>query len=188
MLWLLFGKHWRAKPAPETDYGPGGTTLRSEFLSYGLIGALAIGLLIAAFTDFRRRQIDNWLNASIALAAPLFWWASGLSLWPGVGWQVGVALLTFVITAALFALRAMGGGDVKLLTALALWIRPDHFFYLVVIMAMLGGLLTLAFGAWHIARRQPGRVAIPYGIAISAAGILTLIDKSLPVLGGGTAG
>ena len=155
---------------------------------YLLLGALAIALLFAAFTDIRRRQIDNWLNGAIAAGAPLYWWASGLALWPGVAWQVGVATITLIILAVLFALRAMGGGDVKLLTALALWIRPDHFFYLVVIMAMLGGLLTLAFGAWHIARRQPGRVAIPYGIAISAAGILTLFDKSLPVLGGGTAG
>lgn len=156
--------------------------MRSEFLSYGLIGALAIALLFAAFTDFKRRQIDNWLNGVIALAAPAFWWASGLSLWPGVGWQLGIAVLTFAITAGLFALRAMGGGDVKLLTVLALWVRPEHFGYLVVIMALLGGVLTIAFGAWHVARRHQGRVAIPYGIAISAAALLTLADKSLPTL------
>lgn len=152
------------------------------------MGALAIALLIAAFTDLRRRQIDNWLNAAIVAAAPAFWWASGLSLWPGVGFQFGIAIITFVVTAGLFALRAMGGGDVKLLTALALWIRPEHFLFLVVVMAMLGGILTLLFGAWHVARRQPGRVAIPYGIAISAAGLLTLADKSLPLLSGATSG
>lgn len=162
--------------------------MRSEFLSYGLIGGLAIALLVAACTDFRRRQIDNWLNAAIAIGAPLFWWASGLSLWPGVGAQLGVSLVTFAATAALFALRAMGGGDVKLLTVLALWIRPGDFLFLVVVMALLGGLLTIAFGAWHVARRQQGRVAIPYGIAISAAGLLTLFDKSLPLLGGVSAG
>lgn len=162
--------------------------MRSEILTYGLLGALAIALLVAAFTDLRRRQIDNWLNLAVALGAPAFWWASGLSLWPGIGWQLGVALLTFVVTAALFALRAMGGGDVKLLTALALWIQPSHFFFLVVVMAMLGGLLTILFGAWHVARKQQGRVAIPYGIAISAAALLTLADKSLPMLSGGSAG
>ncbi len=36
---------------------------------YGLAGVLAIALLIAAFTDLRRRQIDNWLNAAIAALA-----------------------------------------------------------------------------------------------------------------------
>lgn len=162
--------------------------MRSEIITYGLLAVLAIGLLVAAFTDLRRRQIDNWLNAAIALGAPLFWWSSGLSLWPGVAWQLGIAVVTFIATAALFALRAMGGGDVKLLTALALWIRPTHFLFLVVIMAMLGGLLTILFGAWHVARRKQGRVAIPYGIAISAAGLFTIASKSLPLLGGVAAG
>jgi len=156
--------------------------LRSELITYGLLGALAIGLLTAAFTDLRRRQIDNWLNAAVALAAPAFWWASGLDLWPDVAWQLGIAALTFLVCAGLFALRMMGGGDVKLLAALALWIQPMHFAWLVVAMSLIGALLTIVFAGWHIARRQPGRAAIPYGVAICAAGLLTLADKSLPTL------
>ncbi len=156
--------------------------LRSELLTYGLLAGLAIALLVAAFTDLRRRQIDNWLNATIALTAPAFWWASGMLLWPGVAMQFGVALLAFVVLAAMFALRVMGGGDVKLLAALALWIRPDHFLWLVVVMSLLGGVLTIVFGAWHVMRRQTGRIAIPYGVAIAAAGLLTLAGKSLPML------
>jgi len=156
--------------------------VRSEIVTYGLLACLAIGLLTAAFTDLRRRQIDNWLNAAIALAAPAFWWASGLPLWPDVGFQIGLAVLTFAICAVLFALRAMGGGDVKLLAALALWIQPIHFAWLVVVMSLLGAVLTIGFAAWHIARRQPGRAAIPYGVAICGAGLLTLADKSLPLL------
>lgn len=156
--------------------------MRSEIVTYGLLAALAIGLLTAAFTDLRRRQIDNWLNAGIALAAPAFWWASGLSLWPGMAIQAGLGLAAFVVLAGLFALRVMGGGDVKLLAALALWIRPDHFLWLVLVMSVLGGMLTIVFGAWHVARRQSGRIAIPYGVAICAAGLLTMFGKSLPAL------
>ncbi len=148
--------------------------------SYGLLGALAIGLLIAAFTDIRRRQIDNWLNAAIALGAPLFWWTSGLSLWPGVAWQLGIAFATLVILAGLFAIRAMGGGDVKLLTALALWIQPVSFLRLLIIMALIGGVLTLVLGAWHVARRQRERLAVPYGVAIACAGLWVLAAQYLP--------
>lgn len=162
--------------------------MRSEYLSYGLIGALAIALLFAAFTDIKRRQIDNWLNAAIALAAPAFWWASGLALWPDVGIQLGLALTTFVITAGLFAVRMMGGGDVKLLTALALWVLPADFLFLVIVMALLGGVLTIAIAAWRITLRKQGKAAIPYGIAIASAGLLTLFDKSLPMLAATTAG
>jgi prepilin peptidase CpaA len=150
------------------------------YFSYGLLGALAIALLFAAFTDIRRRQIDNWLNAGIALAAPLFWWASGLSLWPGVAWQLGMALVTFIVLAGLFALRAMGGGDVKLLTALALWIEPEWFLRLVIVMALAGGVLTVVLGAWHIARRQRERLAVPYGVAIAGAGLWVLASQYLP--------
>ena len=47
-------------------------------IHYGLLITLAIALVVAAFTDIRRRQIDNWLTGAIALGAPLLWWASGL--------------------------------------------------------------------------------------------------------------
>ena len=147
---------------------------------YGLLAALAIALLVAAFTDLRSRQIANWLTGAIALTAPLFWWANGLSLWPEVAVQVGVAVATFAVLAVLFALRAMGGGDVKLLTALALWIAPVMFLKLVVIMALLGGVLTLIFGARHIMRRQRDKIAIPYGVAIAMAGLWVLGTAYLP--------
>ena len=147
---------------------------------YVLLGALAIALVIAAITDIRRRQIDNWLNAAIALVAPLYWWASGLSLWPGVAWQLGIAAITFAICAGLFALRAMGGGDVKLLAALALWITPAWFLKLIVMMSLLGGLLTVVLAVWHGARGRRERLAIPYGVAISTAGLWALASQFLP--------
>lgn len=147
---------------------------------YLLLAGLAIALLVAAFTDIRRRQIDNWLNGAIAAAAPLYWWASGISLWPGVAWQLGMALVTLVVLAGLFALRAMGGGDVKLLTALALWIEPFWFLRLLVAMALIGGALTLVMGAWHVARRRPDKLAIPYGVAISSAALWVLAIQFVP--------
>ena len=147
---------------------------------YGLLVALAIALLIAAFTDLRSRKIANWLNAGIALGAPLFWWASGLALWPDVALQLGVAAGTFAVLAALFAMGAMGGGDVKLLGALALWIAPWAFLNLIVMMALIGGVLTLLFGAWHVMRRQREKLAIPYGVAIAMAGLWTLSTSYMP--------
>ena len=154
-------------------------------IRYGLLAALAIALLVAAVTDLRSRHIGNWLNAAIALAAPLFWWANGLALWPDVALQLGVALGTFAVLAALFALRMMGGGDVKLLTALALWIEPMLFVQLLIVMALLGGVLTVVFGAWHVMRRQRDKLAIPYGVAIAIAGLWILGTNYLPASAGG---
>lgn len=150
------------------------------YLHYGLLAALAAAVVFAAATDLRRRQIDNWLNLAIALAAPLFWWSSGLSLWPGVAMQLGVALAAFAVLAGLFALRVMGGGDVKLLTALALWIEPMLFLQLLVIMALAGGVLTIVMGTWHFLRRQRERLAIPYGVAIAVGALWVLGTNYLP--------
>ncbi len=162
--------------------------MQGGILTYALLGALATGLLIAAFTDLRRREIDNWLTAAIALAAPLFWLASGLSLGE-VGIQFAIALATFAVLVGLFALNMMGGGDVKLLTALSLWIAPVWYLKLIVVMALVGGALTLVVAALHFARRRQGRVAVPYGVAISAAGLWVLASQHLgPLQTGGLPG
>ena len=145
--------------------------MQGTFIVYGLVGALAIALLVAAFTDIRRRQIDNWLNAAVAAGAPLFWWATSLSLWPGVAIQIAIAVATFFVLAGLFALKAMGGGDVKLLSALALWLPGVLFLKLLVIMALAGGVLTIVLSMWHITRRRKDQLKIPYGIAIAGAGL-----------------
>lgn len=158
--------------------------MQGGIFTYGLLTALAIALLVAAFTDFRRRQIDNWLNAGIAAAAPLFWLASGMD-WVQVGWQLAVAAGTFVVLAALFAIRAMGGGDVKLLTALALWIKPEWFLHLLIVMAIAGGVLTIIFGCWHVIRRRRERIAIPYGIAIAGAGLWVIASYYVPAVQAG---
>lgn len=149
-------------------------------IKYGLLAALAIALLIAAFTDLKSRRIANWLNLAIALGAPVFWWASGMSLWPDIAMQIGVAFATFAVLCVLFALKAMGGGDVKLLTALALWIQPMLFLKLLIVMALVGGVLTIGFGAWHVMRRQRDKMAIPYGVAIAIAGLWAIGTFYLP--------
>lgn len=148
--------------------------MQGNIFIYGLVGALAIALLVAAFTDIRRRQIDNWLNAAVALGAPAFWWASGLSVWPDMAIQIALALVTFFALAGLFALKLMGGGDVKLLSALALWLAPATFLKLLVVMSLLGGLLTITFAVWHYTVTRKRDAKIPYGVAIASAGLITL--------------
>ena len=160
--------------------GLAGGTKSMSSISYGLLIALAIALLFAAFTDIRRRQIDNWLNLAIALAAPVFWWSQGLSLWPDVAFQLGMAAAAFAVFAALFAFKVMGGGDVKLLTALALWIPFYEYMQLLLIMAVTGGVLTMMLVFWHVARRQRDRIAVPYGVAIAVGGLWTLAINYLP--------
>lgn len=140
----------------------------SVYFSYALLALLATALLIAAYTDFRRREIDNWLNAAIALAAPLYWFTAGLT-WVDVTFMVGQSILTFVVCCVLFVIRQMGGGDVKLLTALALWFAPLTFFQLVFMMGILGGGASVAMALFNMDRR-PGEMARD-GLAMLAGGL-----------------
>ena len=108
-------------------------------LSWILLGALAAMLLVACWSDLRTRTIPNGLNLAIALLAIPFWWAIGLPLWPDVALQIGVALAVFAVFAGAFALGAMGGGDVKLVAAIALWLPWQAVLVLLFIMSVAGG-------------------------------------------------
>ena len=170
---------------------------------YGLQGCLAIALLVAAFTDLRRRQIDNWLTGAVAISAPLFWWATGLTF-GGIGWQLALTLGTFFVTAAIFARGGMGGGDVKLLVALALWVgvslyvigllngltpvspaalaqalAPGWLGTALVGAAVVAAFAILVVGAAVISRNQRAKLPIPYGLAISVAGLWILAPTLL---------
>ena len=155
-----------------------------EWVSVGLLALLAIALVVAASTDIRRRQIDNRLNAVIAAGAPLFWWSCGLDF-PAIGMQLLAASACLAVLWTLFALRMMGGGDVKLLTVLALWIRPAWFLKLIMVMAVLGGGISVILAGWQLWRRRGDRLTVPYGVAISGAGLWVLFHDYWPLLHGG---
>ena len=134
-----------------------------------LLGTLGILLLAAAVTDIRSRIISNRLNIAIALLAPCYWLASGLPAWPDMALQVAMGIGVFGLFAALFALGMMGGGDVKLLGAVALWFPWQAMIVLLLMMAVLGGAVTIVTVVHHRVTRRLGPPEGPYGVAISLA-------------------
>lgn len=148
-------------------------------LSFGLLGILAYLLVTAAVTDLRARVIPNSLNLAIALLAPAFWWASDIALWPDMPLQLGLGVAVFAAFTLFFALGMMGGGDVKLLGALALWFPWQVLMALLFAMAMIGGIVTLATVIHHRMTRRSGQPEVPYGIAISAAALWVVGQRYL---------
>lgn len=147
-----------------------------------LSALLALLLLWGAATDLRERVISNRLNLAIALLAPAWWWAGGLMLWPDIALQIGLAAAVFIVFAGLFALGLMGGGDVKLLGALALWLPWNAMVMLLIVMAVAGGAITLATLIHHRMSRRIGQPEVPYGVAIALAGLWVLGERYLNVL------
>ena len=144
-----------------------------------LLGLLALLLIVAAVVDVRTFIISNWLNAAVALLAPVYWLSVGLDPWPGMAVQVGVAAAVFALFAVTFFIGMMGGGDVKLAAALALWFAPADTVKFLVLMSLAGGVLTLAILAWHRLKKRPGRPEIPYGVAIAFGGLAILAQRYL---------
>lgn len=151
----------------------------SGSISLGLMALLAALMIAAAVSDLRSRTISNGLNAAIALLAVPFWIASGLALWPEMPIQFGAALAVFLAFVGLFAIGAMGGGDVKMIGAVMLWIPLPLFLPMLTVMAVAGGILS-AIMLIHIKMRPSGKpVEVPYGVAIAAAGLWALHQQYL---------
>jgi prepilin peptidase CpaA len=152
-------------------------------ISVILLIALAAMLLVACWCDLKARTIPNLLNLAIALLAIPFWWSIGLALWPDVAWQLGVSVAVFCLFAIAFALGAMGGGDVKLVAAIALWLPAPSVIALLFIMSVAGGALTLAMLIRHKLARKGGQLEIPYGVAIAFGGLWLISERFLNQFG-----
>lgn len=146
----------------------------------------ALAMVTAMITDLTsmtiRNRVSIGLTLDFVLLAPLL----GLSL-SDYAWHLAVGAITLILTFSLFCLRAMGGGDAKLIAATALWFGPNISLmdYLVMV-SILGGVLTLTIILYRmiprpllanryafmgtLARKDVG---IPYGIALGAAGLWT---------------
>ena len=146
-----------------------------------LAAALFLLLLLAAVEDLWLLQIEDWLSAGVALGAFLAVAIDG----PAVQLWENLLLFSLVLGfgTLLFVRGWMGGGDVKLLAACALWFDLDQGWKMLVAVAIAGGLealiiMLLRLLPWRDgARRRLAWLradeALPYGVAI-AAGVASM--------------
>lgn len=145
----------------------------------GLMTLAAILMICSAISDLRWREISNGLNGLIATVAIPFWYAAGWSLWPDVAVVTGVALATFGFFLLLYMLNAMGGGDVKNVFAVFLWVPTSIATQALMVMALAGAAVSAAMLVHQIIRRPVAKPEVPYGVAIAAAGLWALHQQYL---------
>lgn len=144
-----------------------------------LNGLFALLLIYAAIRDVQTYTIKNQLVLIVAALAVPYWWAAGLDLWPDVAWRVGVAVAVFAILAIGFYIGMMGGGDVKLGAACALWFAPMGVFRFLIIMSLSGAVVTLIALIHHKKTGKVGKTKVPYGVAIAIGALANLTQRFL---------
>ena len=107
-----------------------------------MLQAILVAVALAAtVTDLRSRQIPNWLTLGGVVAA--FAARSILFGWPGLLEAVQGLALGLAVYGTLFALRVMGGGDVKLMMALGAVAGPANWLAIFFITSLVGGPIAL---------------------------------------------
>jgi len=99
----------------------------------------------AAVYDMRYRRIPNWLNvigAVLGLAINAWLIADGRP-WPGLIFSLKGLAMGFGVYFVLYALRAMGAGDVKLMAAVGALVGWEDWFGIFVLTAIIGGVSAL---------------------------------------------
>lgn len=143
------------------------------------LGLLIIApiLVYAAYSDLRWLRIPNGVSL---LMLAIFALVAMTLPWSELMWRTSIGATIFVIGLVLFAARLIGAGDVKLLSALLLFVPSSHtlpFFQLFSVSLLLG----VAFIS--VCRRLPQLQTLgwrsvdtprsfPMGISIALAGLL----------------
>ena len=149
-------------------------------LATALLCALMALLVSAGIEDARKREIANWKNAVIALLAPLWWVANGMPVWPesvfevSMAGQIAVASVLFAFFVGMFFIGQMGGGDVKMIGALALWFPLNLLVWMLAVMSIAGGVLTVVMMIERRIHKKSGPPETPYGLAIAFASLLVV--------------
>jgi prepilin peptidase CpaA len=166
----------------------------------GFPHAAALGIaMLGAGIDLWTRRVPNALTLSAAAAA-FGYYLAGFG-WSALGWSALGWLTGLVLFLPFFALRGLGGGDVKLLAAVGAWLGPWPTVWVALWAALVGGPLALglAFSRgyaqqalknlwglltfWRVAGVQPhpglslemtGAPRMPYAVPIAAGVVLRL--------------
>lgn len=150
-----------------------------DLLLYAVIALLAG----AALQDLWMLRISNVFPVAIFALYPFWLLQTGLEL--DIWQNIAVFVATLFVGALMFARNWLGGGDVKLLAAIALWFDFSGGLALLAYVTLGGGLLSLLFIL--VRRTTPATIRegsgiaalqsrgpIPYGLAIAAGATLCL--------------
>jgi len=155
--------------------------------------------LAGAVLDWRTRRVPNLLTVSgVVFGACLHLLTGG---WRGLASATLAALIAMALFGVFFLAGGMGGGDVKLMAAVAAMAGMSNLLSLLLATALLGGVLAIVFAWAHrrltqtltrlfrlwcqasgfsvseVLPHEP--LYLPYGVAIAAGASFTFLSVVL---------
>jgi prepilin peptidase CpaA len=159
------------------------------------IGYAGCALLLAlAGLDLHARRLPNPLIAGLCTLYVAHAWITATPF-STFEQHAAAALVVLLAGALLFAAGGIGGGDVKLASALALWIGP-HGAIAALALASLAGVIIAIAGlvadrlvryaaplpplAWALGLVSAKR-GVPYGVALAFCGLIALLPRAFVI-------
>lgn len=145
----------------------------------GLHLAAAVVALAAMWTDWRRREVPDWIVGGLLC----LWIVTFVFAPDALGFGAWSALLCGAVALAVglacHAFGWLGGGDGKLLAVLALWLGPRDLPLALLGMALTGGVLVAA--ALVVRDGDFRRRGIPFACAMAPPAAALLLARALTV-------
>lgn len=162
-------------------------------------------IIAAAVTDFKNLRIPNIIPMIVCIAFFVTWGAAtmlGIQIFTQpLMTHLTVGILSLCLMVALFFMKIFGGGDAKLIPAVALWVGLSGLPVFLMVTSVMGGILAIISLAMRKTRlgvsittkaaslpmMQDGWVAamarggseVPYGIAIAIGAMVAFRSSGL---------
>lgn len=162
-----------------------------DTLTLLLLSLLPCLVIAAGLHDLTTMKIPNWISGVLVLG--FFPAAFAVGLAPmAVALHVGIAAAALFVGMGLFAMRVIGGGDAKLMTAACLWLGMSGSAMFVVWTGLAGGVFCMmliyarvqvrpyvAGGPQWVHQLLEPKADIPYGVAIAIGALMAFPSSAL---------
>ncbi len=148
------------------------------YYTYGLsiaaasYAVLCCALIIITFIDLKTQEIPDGLNLFIAITGIIFIFFNGFKphLLPGIlGFLLGGGIFLLI---AVVSNGSMGGGDIKLMAALGLWLGWKQILMVTLLSFIIGSVISIILMTLKIKSRKD---YIPFGPFIALAAFIIIL-------------
>ncbi|ARB86865.1 MULTISPECIES: prepilin peptidase [Yersinia] len=137
-----------------------------DIIKLSLIILLALQLLLVCYSDICNRIISNKFIISIIFSSIAWGYTTNSTV------NITIPLFSLLMGYIIFHFKLIGGGDVKLITALLLALTAEQSLDFIIYTAIMGGVVMII--CLFINKHDIQQRGVPYAVAITMGFALSL--------------